>query len=30
MKSIFLFAARTKTDFVIWQLGVSVGIPSRR
>src|SRR5688500_2252958 len=28
--SITLTPARTKTDFVIWQLGVSVGIPSRR
>ena len=28
--SITLFPARTKTDFVIWQLGVTVGIPSRR
>lgn len=28
--SISLFPARTKTDFVIWQLGVTVGIPSRR
>lgn len=28
--SVTLFPARTKTDFVIWQLGVSVGIPSRR
>lgn len=28
--SITLNPARTKTDFVIWQLGVSVGIPSRR
>lgn len=28
--SVTLFPARTKTDFVIWQLGVAVGIPSRR
>lgn len=28
--SVTLYPARTKTDFVIWQLGVSVGIPSRR
>ncbi|CAN5602255.1 hypothetical protein BH23GEM1_BH23GEM1_03730 [soil metagenome] len=28
--SVTLFPARTRTDFVIWQLGVSVGIPSRR
>ncbi|HUR92313.1 MAG TPA: hypothetical protein VMY38_06535 [Gemmatimonadaceae bacterium] len=28
--SITLTPARTKTDFVIWQLGVTVGIPSRR
>ena len=28
--SITLHPARTKTDFVIWQLGVSVGIQSRR
>lgn len=28
--SITLHPARTKTDFVIWQLGVSVGIRSRR
>lgn len=28
--SITLHPARTKTDFVIWQLGVSVGISSRR
>lgn len=28
--SISLFPARTKTDFVIWKLGVTVGIPSRR
>ena len=28
--SITLHPARTKTDFVIWQLGVSVGIPNRR
>jgi hypothetical protein len=28
--SVTLFPARTKTDFLIWQLGVSVGIPSRR
>lgn len=28
--SVTLFPARTKTDFVIWQLGVTVGIPSRR
>lgn len=27
--SVTLFPARTKTDFVIWQLGVSVGIPTR-
>lgn len=28
--SVTLFPARSKTDFVIWQLGVSVGIPARR
>jgi hypothetical protein len=28
--SVTLFPARTKTDFIIWQLGVSVGISSRR
>ncbi|MGI8619893.1 MAG: hypothetical protein ACR2L6_12535 [Gemmatimonadaceae bacterium] len=28
--SITLNPARTKTDFVIWQLGVSIGIPARR
>lgn len=28
--SVTLTPARTKTDFVIWQLGVSVGVPSRR
>ncbi len=28
--SVTLFPARTETDFVIWQLGVTVGIPSRR
>lgn len=28
--SITLTPARTKTDFVIWQLGVTFGIPSRR
>lgn len=28
--SVTLHPARTKTDFVIWQLGVSVGIPNRR
>ena len=28
--SVTLSPARTRTDFVIWQLGVSVGIPSRR
>lgn len=28
--SVTLYPARTKTDFIIWQLGVSVGIPSRR
>jgi len=28
--SVTLYPARTRTDFVIWQLGVAVGIPSRR
>lgn len=28
--SITLHSARTKTDFVIWQLGMSIGIQSRR
>lgn len=28
--TVTLNPARTKTDFVVWQLGVSVGIPTRR
>ena len=28
--TVTLSPARTRTDFVIWQLGVSVGLPSRR